>query len=79
VQAAVSAGQPRVISVAGPELARTPTQAILRHEAVRTVLVVPLASLAAPLGVMFVGHADQRTIAPNEFPRGGTPSAVGTG
>jgi signal transduction histidine kinase len=66
LQHILRAGQPRVISVADPELARTPAQAILQHEGVLTVLVVPLASLAAPLGAMFVGHADQRTIAPNE-------------
>src|SRR6266540_4175128 len=67
LQHILRAGQPRVISVADPELAWTPAQAILQHEGVRTVVVVPLASLAAPLGAMFVGHADQRTIAPNEL------------
>jgi len=66
LQHILRAGQPRVISVADLDLARTPAQAILQHEGVRTVLVVPLASLDAPLGAMFVGHADQRTIAPNE-------------
>jgi len=66
LQHILRAGQARVISAADPELARTPAQAILRHEGVRTVLVVPLASLAAPLGAMFVGYTDQRTIAPNE-------------
>jgi signal transduction histidine kinase/PAS domain-containing protein/uncharacterized membrane protein len=59
-------GQPRVISVADPQLERTPAQAILHNAGVRTVLVVPLASPAAPLGAMFVGHGDQRKLAPNE-------------
>jgi PAS domain S-box-containing protein len=66
LQDILRAGQPRVISAADPELARTPAQAILQHEGVRTVLVVPLASLATPLGAMFVGYTGQRAIAPNE-------------
>jgi signal transduction histidine kinase len=66
LQHILRAGRPRVISAADPELARTLARAILQHEGVRTVLVVPLASLAAPLGALFVGYTGQRTIAPNE-------------
>jgi len=66
LQHILRAGRPRVIPAADPELARTLARAILQHEGVRTVLVVPLASLAAPLGALFVGYTGQRTIAPNE-------------
>ncbi len=66
LQHILRAGQPLDISVADPWLARTPLQAILQHTGMRTALVVPLASPAALLGALFAGHADQRTIAPNE-------------
>jgi signal transduction histidine kinase/PAS domain-containing protein len=66
LQHILQAGRSQVINVSDRELEGTTTQAILRREGMRTVLVVPLYSQAAPLGAMFVGHADARTIAPDE-------------
>jgi signal transduction histidine kinase len=66
LQRILQAGQPRILSVADPQLAGTPAQAILQHEGVRTALVAPLVSEDAPLGAMFFGHADQRAITPDE-------------
>src|SRR5262249_22820888 len=55
LQHILPAGQPRVISVADPQLAWTPVRSIFQREGVRTVLVVPLASPVAMLGAIFVG------------------------
>jgi len=66
LQHILRAGQPLDISVADAWLARTPLQAILQHTGMQTALVVPLASPAAPLGALFIGHSEQRTIAPSE-------------
>src|SRR5207249_827454 len=66
LQNILRAGQTRVIHVSDPLLEGTPTQTILRREGLRTILVVPLYSQSEPLGAMFVGHADDRAIAPDE-------------
>jgi signal transduction histidine kinase/PAS domain-containing protein len=66
LRSALQAGRSQVINIFDSELEGTATQAILRREGLRTVLVVPLYSQAAPLGAMFVGHADARMIAPDE-------------
>jgi signal transduction histidine kinase len=66
LQNILQANRSQVINVFDRELEGTATQAILQREGMRTVLVVPLYSQAAPLGAMFVGHADARTIAPDE-------------
>ncbi|HET9224395.1 MAG TPA: histidine kinase N-terminal 7TM domain-containing protein, partial [Roseiflexaceae bacterium] len=66
LQNILQANRSQVIHVFDRELAGTATQTILQREGMRTVLVVPLYSQAAPLGAMFVGHADARTIAPDE-------------
>jgi signal transduction histidine kinase/PAS domain-containing protein len=66
LQNTLRAGRSQVIDIFDSELEGTATQAILQREGLRTMLVVPLYSQAAPLGAMFVGHAGARTIAPDE-------------
>jgi signal transduction histidine kinase len=66
LQTILRTGQTRVIHLSDPLLEGTPAQAILRREGLRMVLLVPLYSQAALLGAMFVGHADDRAIAPDE-------------
>jgi signal transduction histidine kinase len=66
LQHILRANRPCIISVADAWLARTPIQAYLQQAGMRTVLAAPLATSAAPLGAMFVGHVDQRTMGPNE-------------
>jgi signal transduction histidine kinase/PAS domain-containing protein len=67
LQNMLRAGGSQVISIADRELEGTATQAILRREGLRTLLVVPLYSQAIPLGAMFVGHTGAHTIAPDEI------------
>jgi signal transduction histidine kinase len=62
----LNVGQTQVIGISEPLLDGTAVQAILQHYGLRTVLMVPLASQAEPLGIMFVGHADDRAITPDE-------------
>jgi signal transduction histidine kinase/PAS domain-containing protein len=66
LQNILHSGRSQVITMSDHELQGTATQAVLQREGLRTVLVVPLYSQAAPLGIMFVGHADARTIALDE-------------
>ncbi len=67
LQSMLRAGEPRTIHIADPLLEGTAAQAILQHVGLRTILVVPLSNQKAPLGAMFVGHADDRAIAPDEI------------
>jgi PAS domain S-box-containing protein len=60
-------GQTRAIQVSDPLLQGRPVQAILQQARLRIMLVVPLSSQASPLGAMFIGHADDRAIAPDEL------------
>jgi signal transduction histidine kinase len=66
LQAILQTNRSQVINMLDQGLEGTTTQAILQREGLRTMLVVPLYSQAAPLGAMFVGHADARKIAPDE-------------
>ena len=59
-------GQPQVVNVSEPLLEGTATQAILQQSGLRSVLLVPLTRQAEPLGVLFIGHADDRIITPTE-------------
>jgi signal transduction histidine kinase len=78
LQSVLSAGQPLVIAVAEPLLNGTATQAILQQYGVRTVLVVPLARQAEPLGVLFVGQADDHAFTPDELRLSATVGEVVT-
>jgi len=66
LQNVLRAGQSCGIHISDPLLEGTAAQAILRQAGLRTMLVVPLSSQSAPLGAMFVGHADDRAIALGE-------------
>ena len=59
-------GSAREIHISDVLLAGTPAQAILQHAGLRTVLIVPLSSQNEPLGAMFVGHAGDYSLTPDE-------------
>jgi PAS domain S-box-containing protein len=60
------AGETHTIHIADPVLEGTSAQSILQQAGLRTILIVPLSNQQIPLGAMFVGHADERAIAPGE-------------
>jgi signal transduction histidine kinase len=60
-------GQSQVVNADDPLLEGTLGQAMLRREGLRTVVVVPLRSQDTTLGVLFIGHADTRQVAPDEL------------
>jgi signal transduction histidine kinase len=62
----LNVGQTEVIPVSEPILDGTEAQAILEQYGLRFVLMVPLTSQGEPLGVLFVGHVDDRAITPDE-------------
>ena len=59
-------GVARAIHISDVLLAGTAAQAILQHAGLRTVLIVPLSSQSEPLGAMFVGHAGDYSLMPDE-------------
>jgi signal transduction histidine kinase len=62
----LTVGQTQVIRVSEPLLDETAAQTILQQYGLRAVVMVPLASQSAPLGVLFAGHADDHPITQDE-------------
>jgi signal transduction histidine kinase len=60
-------GRIRVMRISDPLLDGTATQTIFQQYAMRTILAVPLVNQVERLGVMFVGHIDDRAITPGEL------------
>jgi signal transduction histidine kinase len=67
LQSVLRSGETRTHHLSDPLLEGTSAQAILQHAGLRTILVVPLSNQNAPVGAMFVGHTDDRAIAPDEI------------
>jgi signal transduction histidine kinase len=63
----VHSGESQVINIEDAALDGTQGRAILQREGLRTVVVVPLRSQETALGVLFIGHADTRVVAPDEL------------
>jgi signal transduction histidine kinase/PAS domain-containing protein len=67
LQRVLRAGRARVCRVSDPALEGTAAQALLRRAGLLSVAVVPLRSRSEALGVLFVGHAGDHAIAPDEL------------